>query len=73
MQVISDRTATAFIRSRTAHAVALGISKPFNRHSSFFINLGLMKVNVDFLAFLSFLVIGVFSDSGCQDFIRIYS
>ena len=31
----SDRIARAFIRSGTAHAVALDISKAFNRHSDF--------------------------------------
>ena len=35
LKAFSDRIARAFIRSGTAHAVALDISKAFNRHSDF--------------------------------------
>ena len=35
LKAISDRIARAFIRSETAHTVALDISKAFNRPSDF--------------------------------------
>ena len=35
LKAFSDRLARAFIRSGTAHTVALDISKAFDRHSDF--------------------------------------
>ena len=35
LKAFSDRIARAFIRSGTAHAVALDTFKAFNRHSDF--------------------------------------
>ena len=63
LTVVSDRIARTFNRSGTTRAVALDISKAFDRvwHLVFFTNLSLMEFQVRYLAlFLLFLLIGGF-------------
>ena len=63
LTVISDRIGRAFNRSRTTRAVALDISKGFDRvwHTGLLHNLSLMEFQVRYLAlFIPFLVIDSF-------------
>ena len=63
LTVVSDRIARAFNRSGAIRAVALDISKAFDRvwHAALFTNVSLMEFQVRYLAlFLLFSVIGGF-------------
>ena len=62
LTVISDRIDKAFNRSGATQAVALDISKAFDRMLVSFINLSLMEFQVSYLAlFLLFSVKGTFA------------